>query len=56
MKPDIHGQTIAMGYNCFVRVATTADATSASNTIGFVTSFQATEDFQVLWRCRVVGS
>jgi hypothetical protein len=47
MKPDIHGQTIARGYNCFVRVSKTADATSPSNTIGFVTSFQANEDFQV---------
>jgi hypothetical protein len=47
MKPDIKGQTIARGYNCFVRVSKTADATSPTNTIGYVTSFQATEDFQV---------
>jgi hypothetical protein len=47
MKPDIHGQTIARGYNCFVRVSKTADATSPDNTIGYVTSFQATEDFSV---------
>ena len=47
MKPDIKGQTIARGYNCFVRVSKTADATSPSNTIGYVTSFQATEDFSV---------
>jgi hypothetical protein len=47
MKPDIKGRTIARGYNCFVRVSKTADATSPSNTIGYVTSFQATEDFGV---------
>jgi hypothetical protein len=47
MRPDIHGKTIARGYNCFVRVSKTADATSPSNTIGYVTSFQATEDFSV---------
>ena len=47
MKPDIHGRTIARGYNCFVRASKTADATSPSNTIGYVTSFQATEDFSV---------
>ena len=47
MQSDIHGRTIARGYNCFVRVAKTANATSASNTIGYVTSFHATEDFSV---------
>jgi hypothetical protein len=47
MKSDIHGRTIARGYNCFVRVSKTDNATSASNTIGYVTSFQATEDFGV---------
>jgi hypothetical protein len=47
MKADIKGQTIARGYNCFVRVSKTADAASPSNTIGYVTSFQATEDFSV---------
>jgi hypothetical protein len=47
MKPDIKGQTIARGFNCFVRVSKTPDAASPSNTIGYVTSFQATEDFQV---------
>jgi hypothetical protein len=46
MKPDIKGQTIARGYNCYVRVSKTS-ATSADKTIGYVTSFQATEDFQV---------
>jgi hypothetical protein len=47
IKPDIKGQAIARGYNCFVRVSKTANATSPSNTIGYVTSFQATEDFSV---------
>jgi hypothetical protein len=47
MKPDIKGQAIAKGYNCFVRVSKTDNATSPSNTIGYVTSFQATEDFGV---------
>jgi hypothetical protein len=47
MKPDIKGQSIARGYNCFVRVSKTDNATSPSNTIGYVTSFQATEDFGV---------
>jgi hypothetical protein len=47
MKPDIKGQAIARGYNCFVRVSKANDATSPSNTIGYVTSFQATEDFGV---------
>jgi hypothetical protein len=47
MKPDTKGQTIARGYNCFVRVSKADNATSPSNTIGYVTSFQATEDFGV---------
>jgi hypothetical protein len=47
MNADIKGKTIARGYNCFVRVSKTADATSADKTIGYVTSFQATEDFGV---------
>jgi hypothetical protein len=47
MKPDIKGKTLAKGYNCFVRVSKTDNATSPSNTIGYVTSFQANEDFQV---------
>jgi hypothetical protein len=47
MKPDIKGQAIAKGYNCFVRASKTDNATSPSSTIGYVTSFQATEDFQV---------
>jgi hypothetical protein len=47
MKPDIKGQAIARGYNCFVRVSKKDNATSPDNTIGYVTSFQATEDFGV---------
>jgi hypothetical protein len=47
MKPDIKGRAIAKGYNCFVRISKTDNATSPSNTIGYVTSFQATEDFGV---------
>ncbi|MDR1219689.1 MAG: hypothetical protein LBK73_08790 [Treponema sp.] len=47
MKPDIKGKAIAKGYNCFVRVSKVDSATSPSNIIGYVTSFQATEDFQV---------
>jgi hypothetical protein len=44
---DISGKLLVQGYNCFVRVSTNNDATSADKTIGYVTSFQATEDFQV---------
>jgi hypothetical protein len=44
---DISGKLLVQGYNCFVRVSTAAEATSADKTIGYVTSFQATEDFQV---------
>jgi hypothetical protein len=44
---DVNGKLIVQGFNCFVRVSTTENATSADKTIGYVTSFQATEDFQV---------
>jgi hypothetical protein len=44
---DVTGKLLVQGYNCFVRVSTTENATSADQTIGYVTSFQATEDFQV---------
>jgi hypothetical protein len=44
---DVNGKLIVQGYNCFVRVNTAENATSANKTIGYVTSFQATEDFQV---------
>jgi hypothetical protein len=44
---DISGKLLVQGYNCFVRVSTAENATSANKTIGYVTSFQATEDFQV---------
>jgi hypothetical protein len=47
MKPDIKGNAISKGYNCFVRVSKADNATSPTNTIGYVTSFQATEDFGV---------
>jgi hypothetical protein len=47
MKPDIKGQSIARGYNCFVRASKKDNATSADSTIGYVTSFQANEDFAV---------
>ena len=47
MQPDIRGQAIVRGYNCFVRVSKDGSATSPTNTIGYVTSFQATEDFSV---------
>jgi hypothetical protein len=42
--PNITGNVIARGFNCFVRVGTNA---SDAQNVAFVTSFQATEDFQV---------
>jgi hypothetical protein len=42
--PNITGEIIAQGYNCFVRIGT--NPTDAEN-IALVASFQATEDFQV---------
>jgi hypothetical protein len=44
---DVNGKLTVQGYNCFVRVSMTENAASADKTIGYVTSFQATEDFQV---------
>jgi hypothetical protein len=46
MKADTSGKIIAQGYNCFVRVRKDSE-TAELKTIGYVTSFQATEDFQV---------
>ena len=45
MKADTSGTVIAQGYNCFVRAK--KESTDPLKTIGYVTSFQATEDFQV---------
>jgi hypothetical protein len=45
MKADTTGTIVAQGYNCFVR-AKKADS-DPLKTIGYVTSFQATEDFGV---------
>jgi hypothetical protein len=42
--PNITGNVIARGFNCFVRVG--KNPSDAQN-VAFVTSFQATEDFQV---------
>jgi hypothetical protein len=47
MSTDVKGHSIARGYNCFVRASKAEDATSPDRTIGYVTSFQATEDFGV---------
>ncbi|MDR1073939.1 MAG: hypothetical protein LBL45_09750 [Treponema sp.] len=46
MNADTSGKVIAQGYNCFVRVRKEGP-TDAIKTIGYVTSFQATEDFQI---------
>ncbi|MDR2193462.1 MAG: hypothetical protein LBP19_03210 [Treponema sp.] len=45
MNADTSGKVIAQGYNCFVR-ARKGDS-DPLKTVGYVTSFQATEDFQV---------
>jgi hypothetical protein len=45
MQPDTSGAVVAQGYNCFVRAKKAA--TDPLKTIGYVTSFQATEDFGV---------
>ena len=42
--PNITGEIIAQGYNCHVRVGSNP---SDAQSIALVTSFQATEDFQV---------
>jgi hypothetical protein len=42
--PNITGNVIARGFNCFVRVGKNA---SDAQKVAFVTSFQANEDFQV---------
>ena len=42
--PNITGNVIARGFNCFVRVG--KNPSDAQN-VAFVTGFQATEDFQV---------
>jgi hypothetical protein len=44
MNADTSGKVVVQGYNCLVRAG--AD-TSSVKTIGYVTSFQATEDFHV---------
>jgi hypothetical protein len=43
MNADTSGKVIAQGYNCFVRAK--KKETDALKTIGYVTSFRATEDF-----------
>jgi hypothetical protein len=45
MRADTSGTVIAQGYNCFVRAKKAAS--DPLKTIGYVTSFQATEDFGV---------
>jgi hypothetical protein len=45
MRADTSGTIVSQGYNCFVR-AKKADS-DPLKTIGYVTSFQATEDFGV---------
>jgi hypothetical protein len=45
MNADTSGRVIAQGYNCFVRAK--KQSADPLKTIGYVTSFQATEDFQV---------
>jgi hypothetical protein len=45
MNADTSGKVIAQGYNCFVRAK--KETSDSLKTIGYVTSFQATEDFQV---------
>jgi hypothetical protein len=46
MAANITGTIIAMGYNCQVRVGSSA-LDAKNNVLALVTSFQATEDFQV---------
>jgi hypothetical protein len=45
VRPNITDTIIATGYNCFVEVQ--VDESSAPEVIAMVTSFQATEDYQV---------
>ena len=42
--PNVTGEIISQGYNCHVRVGTNA---SDAQSIALVTTFRATEDFQV---------
>ncbi|GHU65073.1 hypothetical protein FACS189447_03360 [Spirochaetia bacterium] len=42
--PNVDGETIAVGYNCHVRIGTNA---SDAEIVAFVTSYNATQDFQV---------
>jgi len=42
--PNVDGEIIALGFNCHVRIGTNA---SDAEVVAFVTSYQATQDFQV---------
>jgi hypothetical protein len=44
MLPNLSGEVIATGYNCYVRIGTNA---SDAEIIAFVTSYSANQDFQV---------
>ena len=45
LRPSLEGRVIATGFNCFVKIEKTEGG--GFEKIGFATSFNATEDFQV---------